>query len=131
MYKTLDNRILRVNRQIYQEVHSLLLSSPKRFSVCNGLCLESLFLSIEPRDRQWIRHVRVGLYVGDTSSEVLGDETDRMLLQSAESRCGPYVQSALKCQGVGRLLHVTPAGNVDIGPDDKGRRTLIVDLTLK
>jgi len=59
VYKRLDNRILRANRQIYDEAHPLLLSSPKLYIVCNGLCLERLFLNIKFQDRRWVQHLRV------------------------------------------------------------------------
>lgn len=125
---TFDYRISRVCRQIHREFHDLLLRSPKTFVVCNGLCLESLFLGIKARDRRWIKNVKVNLYVGDVSWETLSRHSDQALLRAAESACGSFVGGALKCQRVGSLVKVTPLG--EIVQDDIGRRTLCVDLTL-
>ncbi|OQV00927.1 hypothetical protein CLAIMM_06362 [Cladophialophora immunda] len=127
VYKRFDNRLLRVCRQIHNEVQPL-LSSPKHFIVCNGLCLESLFLGIQPRHRRWIKHVRVGLYIGDSAPDALKAQHGQELLQRAEASCGPFVQSALKCQGVGRVLDVVSVREIEV--DDMGKRKLSVDLIL-
>jgi len=129
VYEAFDNRLLAVSRQIYDEIRSLLSSSPKRYIVCNGLCLESFFLRIATQDRQWIKHVRVNVYVGGVTADSLEGHTSHELLRLAEASCGSFVQSALKCQGVGSLVHVAPIGGIQ--EDKRGRRILQVDLTLK
>ncbi|EXJ59485.1 uncharacterized protein A1O5_12110 [Cladophialophora psammophila CBS 110553] len=100
-----DNRLLRACRQIHDEVRPL-LTPPKLFIVCNGLCMESLFLGIQSPHRRWIKRVRVDLYVGELTQNALSGLSGQELLQRAETCCGPIVQSALKCQGVGCLLDV-------------------------
>jgi hypothetical protein len=93
------------------------------------LCLESFFLGIRNRDRQWIKHVRVNLYVGDIAASSLDQYTGQELVKEAEASCGAFVRSALKCQGVGSLVNVKLLGVIE--EDDKGRRILRVSLTLK
>ncbi|KAH0837718.1 hypothetical protein AYO21_09212 [Fonsecaea monophora] len=126
-YKIFDNRFLRVCRQIHDEVRPL-LNSPPRFNVCSGLCMESLFLGIQPRHRRWIKHVRVYVYIGDASPEALNGQSGPELVHRAEASCGRFVQSALKFQGVGRLLDASSVREIEV--DDVGRRKLCVDLTL-
>jgi len=128
VYKCFDNRILRVNRQIYDEVHPMVLGSPKIFTLCNGLCLESMFLGIQEQDRRWVRRVRVQMVVGNLHLENLRGQIGSALLQMGESRSGPYVQSALQCPDVGSLIDAAPAGQIE--EDGTGRRTLWVDLVL-
>jgi hypothetical protein len=126
VYKAVDNRLLRICRQIRDEVRPLL--SPKLFIVCNGLCLESFFLGVNSRDRRWIKKVRVNLFIGDVSANTLVGLTGQELLWRAEASCGAFVRSALKCQGVGSLADLAPAGGIE--EDSRGSRLLRVDLRL-
>jgi len=129
VYKIFDNRILRVCRQTHDEVRGVLANAPKRFDLCNGLCLESFFLSIGTRDRHWIKRVRVNLYIGEVLAENFEGQTGQELLRIGEASCGAFVCSALKYQGVGSLVGVTSVGA--IRQDTMSRRILSVDLTLR
>ncbi|EXJ83659.1 hypothetical protein A1O1_07283 [Capronia coronata CBS 617.96] len=140
IYTCLDTRLLRVNRQIHDEVRPLLMGltgSPKettkRFVVCDGVCLERLFLGTRPQDRRWIRYIQVRLFVGDARPEVLLAKRGHGLLEYGEACCGAFVQSALSCSGVGGLVDAVPSEKekkVEVEEDERGRRTLWVDLVL-
>lgn len=129
VYRKFDNRILRVCRQIHDEVHPVLVRTPKRFMLCNGLCLENFLLRIKPRDRRWIQQIRVKLYVGDVATNTLEDQSGEHLLRKGEASCGGFVRSALGCQGVGSLVAARPVAAIE--EDNIGRRVLCVDLVLK
>jgi hypothetical protein len=127
VYEAIDNRLLRVCRQIHEEVRPLL--KPKRFIVCNGLCLETFFLGIKDKDRRWVKNVRVNVYVGDSTEAALEGHTGLEFLRKAEASCGGFVQSALKCRGVRSVINVATVGVID--EDSAGRRLLCMDLALK
>lgn len=124
-----DHRILRVCRQIHDEVRPLTLRSPKVFTVCNGLCLNSLFLSVPMSERRHWRRFKVRLYIGKIKEKDLRGLSGHALLKYAESWCGPYVQTALKCQGVSEMESAELEG--DISVDEGSRRTAWVYIQLK
>jgi hypothetical protein len=129
VYEVFDNRVLRVCRQLHEEVRWVLSTAPKQYVLCNGPCLERFFLQIPVKDRRWINNVRVNLYIGAGREDTLDGRTGKELLQVAEASCGGFVQSALKCAGVGAVVDAMPVG--DVGTDATGRRILCVDLTLQ
>lgn len=123
-----DHRVLRVCRAIHDEVHPLVVRSPKLFTVCSGLCLDQLFSSIPVRERAFVRMVNVKVYIGQLGKESLEGLSGTALLKQAESWCGPFAQNALKNPGVGEIVDAKLISDVD--EDAKSRRTIWLALKL-
>lgn len=124
-----DCRILRVCRAIYDEVQPMLVRTPRVFTVCSGFCLDSLFLSIPLRERTWVKRVNVKVYTGRLEEESLRGLSGAALLRRAELWCGPFVQNALMCSGVGEIVDATAIGTAE--EDAKHRRTIWLALNLE
>lgn len=127
--ETCDNRILRVCREICDEVKPMVLRSPKIFTVCNGVCLDGLLGSIPSARRAQFRRVTVRVYIGGVKEQDLRGLKGAELLTEAESWCGPFVQMALKNHGVSEVETADLVGDVEV--DEKLRRTVWVDIRLK
>lgn len=123
-----DNRILRVCRAIYDEVHPMTVRSPKAVTICSGMCLDTLFSSISVRERSFVRRVNVKVYIGRLGEESLEGLSGAALLKQAESWCGPFVQNALKSAGVGEIVDAKVTSIVN--EDAKFRRTIWLALQL-
>ncbi|KEF56963.1 uncharacterized protein A1O9_07153 [Exophiala aquamarina CBS 119918] len=128
LHEHCDNRILRVCRAIYDEVHPMMVRSPKIFTICSGICLDSLFSSISVRERSSVRRVNVKVYIGRLREGSLEGISGAALLKQAESWCGPFVQNALKCAGAGDIVDAKVISNVN--EDTKLRRTIWLALQL-
>ncbi|KIV97076.1 hypothetical protein PV10_00871 [Exophiala mesophila] len=124
-----DNRILRVCRQICNEVRPMLLESPQVLTVCNAVCLDELLRSVPSKRRGQFRRIRVRLYIGQVKEEDLRGLKGQDLLREAESWCGPFVQMALRNIGVSDIESVDLVGNVEV--HEQLRRTVWVDIRLK
>jgi hypothetical protein len=128
LHKHCDDRILRVCRAIHDEVHPMVVRSPKFFTVCSGLCLDSLFSRIPVRERSFLRRINVKVYIGQLGEESLRGLSGTALLKQAESWCGPFVQNALKCPGAGEVVDAKVISDVE--EDAKYRRTIWLALKL-
>ena len=129
LHKQSDNRILRVCRAIYDEVHPIMIRAPKVFTVCSGMCLDSLFLSLRVTERSFVRRINVKVYIGRLGAESLEGLSGAELLEQAESWCGPFVQNALKCTGVGEIIDAKVISNAS--EDAKSRHTIWLALQLE
>lgn len=124
-YTHCDNRILRLNRQIFAEVEPLVKEAEKKrmFVLCNNLCLDNFFKTLDERDWKWVKHLRVDLFVGWGS-----DNQDDWFLCQSQRWARRYVAGALDRYHQGRELTVEPAEEVK--QDSKGRRALTVNIYL-
>lgn len=123
-----DERILRVCRTIYDKVQPMIVRSPRVFTICSGLCLDSLISSIPARERSCLRIVNVKVYIGQLDENSLEGLSGAALLTQAESWCGPFVQNALKAQGVGEVVDAMVVSRAE--EDAKFRRTVWLTLRL-
>ena len=125
-YKYCDNRILRLNRQIFAEVQPLVKRAEEGrvFVLCNNLCIDSLFRNTARRDWKWVKHIKVDLFVGWGC----GGQDDWFLCQS-QRWARRYVLGALDRYSGGRDLTIQP--EEDVKEDSDGRRTLTVDIYLE
>ncbi|EXJ82937.1 hypothetical protein A1O3_06754 [Capronia epimyces CBS 606.96] len=124
-YRHCDNRILRLNRQIFAEVLPTVQQAEEArvFVLYNRVCLDNFFKSLHERDWRWVRHLRVGLFVG------WGDDgKDDWFLCQSQRWAMRHVAGALEKYGQGRSVVVLPAD--EIKEDSDGRRSLVVDVYL-
>lgn len=125
-YKHCDNRILRVNRLIFTEAQPLVHRAEKDrvFVLCNNLCLDNFFKSLDRRDWKWAKHLRVDLFVGWGAD----NKQDEWFLCQSNRWAKRYVMGALEKFSDGREVVVVPADRVR--EDGAGRMTLTVDIHL-
>ncbi|OCT48998.1 hypothetical protein CLCR_05196 [Cladophialophora carrionii] len=124
-YKHCDTRVLRVSRQLFEEVQPLVRRAAKErtFMLCNNLCLDNFFKALDERDWKWVKHLRVDLFVGWGS-----DNQDDWFLGQMHRWARRYVAGSLSQYDQGRELTIQPA---DEAKEDKdGRRSLTVDIYL-
>ncbi|KAJ9610396.1 hypothetical protein H2200_005173 [Cladophialophora chaetospira] len=124
-YTHCDNRILRVSRQIYSEIQPLVRKAEiqRVFILCNNLCLENFFNALNERDRKWVKHLRVNLFVGWGN----GSQDDWFLCQMHQW-ARRYVMGTLNRYDQGRNVTIEPAEEAK--EDKDGRRNLTVDIYL-
>ncbi|KIV79075.1 hypothetical protein PV11_06662 [Exophiala sideris] len=124
-YKHCDNRILRVNHLIFSEAQPLVQQAEKNriFVLCNNLCLDNFFKSLNERDWKWAKHLRVDLFVGWGN-----DNQDEWFLCQSNRWAKRYVAGALHKYNQSREVVVIPADEVK--QDGDGRMTLMVDTHL-
>lgn len=125
-YQHCDNRLLRVNRQVFQEVLPVVHQAEKRrvFILCNNLCLDNFFKRLIKTDWKWAKHLRVDLFVGIGT---LGQ--DDWFLTQNQRWARRYVGGVLERYDEGRKVVVVP--DTVVNEDKKGRRTLTVDIYLE
>lgn len=124
-YQVCDNRILRVSRQIFDEVEPLVRQAEQKrvFVICNNLCLDNFFKSLQQRDWNSVRNLRVDLFVGiGTAGQ------DDWFLSQSQRWARRYVMGALQQYDQGRNIDIFPAG--EIQQDKNGRRSLTVNIHL-
>jgi hypothetical protein len=124
-YRFCDNRILRVSRQIFSEVAPLVRQSEKRrvFVLCNNLCLDNFFKSLQERDWNSVNNLRVDLFVGiGTAGQ------DDWFLSQSQRWAKRYVMGTLQQYDRGRNILIVPA--TQVRQDKSGRRSLTVDVRL-
>lgn len=124
-YEHCDNRILRVNQQVYEEVRPLVQKAEQRrtFVLCNNLCLDNFYKRLFARDWRWVNHLRVDLFVGIGT---LGQD-DWFICQN-QRWARRYVLGALEKYTADRKIVVVPDSVVR--EDKSRRRTLTVDIFL-
>lgn len=124
-YTHCDNRVLRLNRQIFAEVAPLVrrAEQDRVFVLCNNLCLDNFFKSLDVADWRWVRHLRVDLFVGWGR-----EQQDDWFLSQSHRWARRYVMGALDKYSRGREMKVEP--EKDVKEDTGGRRTLRVDIYL-
>lgn len=125
-YEICDNRLLRVNRQIFDEVVPLVRHAEKKrlFVICNNLCLDNFFKSLQQRDWASVRNLRVDLFVGiGTAGQ------DDWFLEQSQRWARRYVMGALQKYDEGRNIVVIPAA--EVRQDKNGRRSLRVDIHME
>lgn len=127
-FKHCDHQLLRVCKAIHDEVQPLTIRRPMIFTICSGVCLDSFFLGMEIVQRSFIRRVKVKVYIGGLEETSLRNMSGAALLKQAESQCGPFVQNALKCSGVGKVVDAKVISNVE--EDAHSRRTVWMRLEL-
>ncbi|KIX03109.1 uncharacterized protein Z518_06659 [Rhinocladiella mackenziei CBS 650.93] len=91
-YQHCDNRILRVSRQIFDEVQPIVQKAEidRVFVLCNSLCLDNFFKTLNERDWKWVKHLRMDLFVG------YGDDNqDDWFLCQSQRWAKRYVAGAL------------------------------------
>ena len=124
-YQHCDNRILRVSQQVFTEVQPLVQQAERQrvFVLCNNLCLDSFFRSINERDWKWIKNLRVDLFVGiGTAGQ------DDWFLSQSRGWAKRYALGVLVKYDQGRSIVVEPSKQIE--QDETGRRTLTVDIRL-
>lgn len=148
-YKHCDNRLLRVNKQVFAEVYPLVQQTEKDrlFVLCDRRCLDEFFAGLDERDWRWVRRLRLELFVGWGGSVLRGgggglvgvDESvdegtgdngqDDWFVCQSQRWASRYVAGALSRYGRGRSLVVRLADCVK--EDESGRRMLAVDVQLE
>jgi len=115
-----------VNRQIFSEVAPIVKQGEKNrvFVLCNNLCLDNFFKSLQERDWNSVKHLRVDLFVGIGTS----GQDDWFLCQSV-IWAKRYVMGALHEYDGGRNVRVVTAEKIQ--QDKHGRRSLTVDIYLE
>jgi hypothetical protein len=125
-YQHCDNRILRVSRQLFDEVQPLVqrAEQTRTFVLCNNLCLEKLFLSLNQTDWIWLKHLKVDLFVGWGSNN-----QDDWFLSQMHNWARRYIMGTLSKYDHGRKVEIRLA---ECSKEDAhGRRTLMVDIFLE
>ncbi|OQU93827.1 hypothetical protein CLAIMM_00291 [Cladophialophora immunda] len=124
-YQHCDNRILRVSRQIFDEVQPMAKRAERArlFVLCNNLCLDNFFKSLDKSDWRWVKHLRVDLFVGWGNAN-----QDDWFLCQMHRWARRYVAGTLNKYDHGREVSIQPAE--EAREDKNGRRTLTVDIYL-
>ncbi|OAG45624.1 hypothetical protein AYO21_00260 [Fonsecaea monophora] len=125
IYQDCDNRILRVSRQIFDEVQPVVerAESERLFVLCNSLSLDDFFKALHQSDWKWVKHLRVELFVGWAK-----DNQDDWFLCQMHRWAKRSVAGTLYKYDQGRELSIQPAEQAR--EDKNGRRTLTVDIYL-